>query len=158
MSTHWGLIRGVGPPPLSGLLALGVMAAFMAAGCSAPTDHPSAAQPAPALDAPTFSTKGWRTDFSNHSGTTSALNGASIPDSVDGGATGIFSSGFGNRQLTFRAGGTRFVDSETGSRWDLLGRAVSGPLLGGQLETLVHGDYFWFAWAAFKPGTRIYEG
>ena len=91
-------------------------------------------------------------------GTNSALNGPSIPDSEDVGASGVFRPSLGNRPLTFRATGGRFVDAETGSGWDLLGRAVSGPLLGGQLEAIAHGDYFWFAWAAFKPGTRIYNG
>jgi hypothetical protein len=91
-------------------------------------------------------------------GTASALGGSSIPDSPDGGATGVFKSRLGDHQLTFRASGNRFVDAETGSSWDLLGRAVSGPLAGSHLEAVVHGDHFWFAWAAFKPSTRIYKG
>jgi hypothetical protein len=49
------------------------------------------------------------------------------------------------------------VDSETGSRWNILGRAVSGPLAGRRLDPIVHGDDFWFAWAAFKPATRVYR-
>jgi hypothetical protein len=92
------------------------------------------------------------------SGTASALGGSSIPDSPDGGATGVFKVRLADRQLTFRAAGNRFVDAETGSSWDLLGRAVSGPLAGGHLEAVIHGDHFWFAWAAFRPATRIYRG
>jgi len=91
-------------------------------------------------------------------GTASALGGSSIPDSPDGGATGVFKSLLGDRLLSFHASGNRFIDAETGSSWDLLGRAVSGPLAGEHLEAIVHGDHFWFAWAAFKPSTRIYKG
>ncbi len=47
------------------------------------------------------------------------------------------------------------MDEETGSRWDLLGQATAGPLAGKHLEPVVHGTPFWFAWAVFKPGTRI---
>ena len=91
-------------------------------------------------------------------GTASALGGSSIPDSPDAGATGVFKPRVADRVLSFRASGSRFVDAETGSSWNLLGRAVSGPLAGEHLEAIVHGDHFWFAWAAFKPATRIYRG
>jgi len=90
-------------------------------------------------------------------GTASALGGASIPDSPDGGATGVFKARLGERSLTFRSEAKAFVDDQTGSRWDLLGRALSGPLAGSRLEPVVHGDHFWFAWAAFQPETRIYR-
>ena len=40
--------------------------------------------------------------------------------------------------------------------WNLLGRAVSGPLAGRQLERVNAQDHLWFAWAAFKPHTTIY--
>ena len=74
-------------------------------------------------------------------GTASALGGSSIPDSPDGGATGVFKSRLDDRQLTSRASGSRFVDAETRSSWDLLGRAVSGPLAGNRLEAVVHCDH-----------------
>ena len=91
------------------------------------------------------------------SGTSSALDGGSVADGFDLGATGAFSPQLDGRQLTFKATGPDFVDSETGSRWNILGRAVSGPLAGGRLDPIVHGDDFWFAWAAFMPATRIYR-
>jgi len=90
-------------------------------------------------------------------GSASALGGASIPDSPDGGATGVFKAALGERSLTFRSEAKAFVDDQTGSRWDLLGRALSGPLAGSRLSPVVHGDHFWFAWAAFQPETRIYR-
>ena len=34
--------------------------------------------------------------------------------------------------------------------------APAGPLANSQLDPLVHGDHFWFAWAAFEPATTIW--
>ena len=63
------------------------------------------------------------------------------------------------RRLTFRADGPQtFTDDQTGSTWDVLGRAVSGPLAGTQLQRTGHLDTFWFAWAAFHPETRLVGG
>ena len=39
--------------------------------------------------------------------------------------------------------------------WDVLGRAMVGPLAGETLEPVEHVDTFWFAWAAFQPDTVI---
>ena len=41
--------------------------------------------------------------------------------------------------------------------WLALGQAVEGSLAGKSLSPIVHGDHFWFAWAAFKPDTIIYR-
>ena len=53
--------------------------------------------------------------------------------------------------------GEEFVDAETRSRWDVTGRALSGPLRGTQLEQLHHLDTFWFAWATYQPDTDLVE-
>jgi hypothetical protein len=90
-------------------------------------------------------------------GTVSALDGSNIPDSQDVGATGVFESTLDGRALTFRPDRDGFKDLQTGSHWNLLGEASSGSLLGRRLEPVVHGDYFWFAWAAFRPQTRIFR-
>jgi hypothetical protein len=45
-----------------------------------------------------------------------------------------------------------------GSTWNILGSAVAGPPAGAKLERIVHQVHFWFAWAAFKPNTLIYQG
>jgi hypothetical protein len=90
-------------------------------------------------------------------GTSSALDAADVADGFDLGASGVFSPQLDGRQLTFRTAGSDFVDGETGSRWNVLGRAVSGPLAGRRLDPVVHGDDFWFAWAAFRPATRVYR-
>jgi hypothetical protein len=59
--------------------------------------------------------------------------------------------------LAFTANGDdTFTDSETGSEWDLNGTALTGPLTGTQLDPVVHGNEFWFAWAAFNPDGPVY--
>jgi hypothetical protein len=50
-----------------------------------------------------------------------------------------------------------FVDKETGSRWDIAGRAVSGELKGWTLKWLDSVQVKWFAWAAEYPHTSIYR-
>jgi hypothetical protein len=49
-----------------------------------------------------------------------------------------------------------FVDAETGSSWNLLGVATSGPLQGTSLDVITHRNEFWFAWAAFFPNGDVY--
>lgn len=51
-----------------------------------------------------------------------------------------------------------FEDVETGSIWDLNGTAIDGPMAGASLESVVHGNEFWFAWAAFNDGAEVYTG
>jgi hypothetical protein len=50
-----------------------------------------------------------------------------------------------------------FVDKETGSRWDIAGRAVAGELKGWTLAWLDGTQVKWFAWAAEYPKTSIYR-
>ena len=50
-----------------------------------------------------------------------------------------------------------FVDKETGSHWDIAGRAVEGELKGWTLQWLDGTQVKWFAWAAEYPETTIYE-
>jgi len=90
-------------------------------------------------------------------GTRSAMDAGNVADGFDLGASGVFSPELEGRRLTFKAAGSDFVDAETGSTWNLLGKAVAGPLAGRQLQPIAHGDDFWFEWAAFKPATRIYR-
>ncbi|MCH7698593.1 MAG: DUF3179 domain-containing protein [Chloroflexi bacterium] len=89
-------------------------------------------------------------------GTASALDGRNISESRDVGATGVFRPVANGQSLTFSADGDDIVDDQTGSRWNLLGLATDGELAGTQLELVPHANHFWFAWAAFKPNTRIY--
>ena len=91
-------------------------------------------------------------------GTASALDGSRISAGRDVGATGVFSARLDGRRLTFRADREDIVDDETGSEWNILGKAVEGPLAGSELVPIVHGNHFWFAWGVFKPETKVYEG
>lgn len=91
------------------------------------------------------------------SGTSSALGAAQIAEAEDIGATGVFDPNLDGRKLTFRKEGDQIVDEETGSTWNILGQAIDGPLAGEELAPIVHGDHFWFSWAAFKPDTIIYQ-
>jgi hypothetical protein len=91
-------------------------------------------------------------------GTASALGARVIADAEDVGATGVFNPFVDGRKLTFRWEGDQFVDAETGSTWNILGQATGGPLAGMALEPIVHGDHFWFSWAAFRPETIIFSG
>ncbi len=90
-------------------------------------------------------------------GAASALDTGHIPDGREVGATGVFDRTLQGRLLTFSAlDGGLFRDAETGSMWDILGKATAGALAGASLTPVVHGDQFWFAWAAFRPDTRVY--
>jgi hypothetical protein len=50
-----------------------------------------------------------------------------------------------------------FVDGETGSHWDIAGRATAGELKGWTLKWLDGTQVKWFAWAAEYPDTSIYQ-
>jgi hypothetical protein len=94
-------------------------------------------------------------------GTAAALEGAGIDLGRDAGGTGVFVPEVDGRRLTFSRSGARdgpITDAETGSTWSITGRATAGPLAGTQLEPVVHGDHFWFAWAAFEPDTEVWSG
>lgn len=90
-------------------------------------------------------------------GTLSPLDHSSIRDSKEVGAGVVFGRSLDGRVLTFELNGDAFRDRETGSTWDVTGVARSGTLAGRSLPAVVHGNHFWFAWAAFKPETRIWQ-
>ncbi|MGI8793949.1 MAG: DUF3179 domain-containing protein [Acidimicrobiales bacterium] len=92
-------------------------------------------------------------------GTVSSLDQSEIAASADIGAVAAYGRTLADRLLTFRrvstSDGIGFVDAETGSRWNLLGQATSGALVGKQLDAVTHVDTFWFAWAAYSPQSRV---
>jgi len=91
-------------------------------------------------------------------GTASALDASRIAEGQDVGAGVSFSREVDGQILTFSYDGEKITDDQTGSQWDVFGRAVSGELAGTQLEPIVSVNHFWFSWAAFKPETRVYQG
>ena len=50
------------------------------------------------------------------------------------------------------------MDVETGSLWNMLGTAVSGPLAGARLRQVPAYNSMWFGWAAFYPETQVWSG
>ena len=90
-------------------------------------------------------------------GQSAALEGGSTLDGRDVGQIAVFDAELpGEGVLSFSpAGEATFVDDATGSTWNLLGRAVDGPLEGRELEPVQHDVTFWFAWFAFHTDTVV---
>lgn len=88
-------------------------------------------------------------------GAASALDSPVIALGADVGATGVFDPNVEGQKLTFVKKDGIITDEQTGSSWNIFGQATGGPLAGESLTPLIHGDYFWFAWAAFRPDTII---
>lgn len=91
------------------------------------------------------------------SGAVSALDRSEISASRQAGSTGVFDPRVNGKKLEFQFVEGKFVDQQTQSVWTITGKSVEGPLKGKQLIPLVHGDYFAFAWFAFKPKTEVYR-
>lgn len=85
------------------------------------------------------------------SGTTSTF-GNNGPDT---GSSGVFSRELNGQVLTFANTDRGFMDEQTGTTWNLLGRALDGPLEGNQLTRIISAEHFWFAWSIFKPDTEL---
>ncbi len=90
-------------------------------------------------------------------GVSSALDERRIAEGRDIGQSAVYRRTVGDRSLTFERDGDRFRDRETGSTWDLAGRAVGGPQEGERLAPIPYGNHFWFAWAVFKPNTEVWR-
>ncbi|HEV2058725.1 MAG TPA: DUF3179 domain-containing protein [Solirubrobacteraceae bacterium] len=88
-------------------------------------------------------------------GVVSPLDNAAISRSKDVGTSAAFDRRVDGRTLAFRAAGGRYEDRQTGSTWDITGRAIKGPLKGQRLRPLRHDQQFWFALAAFLPDAQI---
>jgi hypothetical protein len=75
----------------------------------------------------------------------------------DVGSSGVFNRQLDDQILSFQVNEIGFTDDQTGSVWNIFGEAVEGPLAGERLETIVAGEHFWFAWAAFRPDTIVWS-
>ena len=70
----------------------------------------------------------------------------------------LFDRTLDGTDLTFDSSGGVVVDLETGSQWTVDGEAISGPHAGRSLTAIGEAYVsFWFAWAAFEPGTEIWS-
>jgi hypothetical protein len=86
----------------------------------------------------------------------SPLDQQSIAHSRAVGSAAAFSRTLDGRTLRFIADRTgRMSDVQTGSRWDITGTAVAGPLRGARLRRLHDLNAFWFAVAAFLPHAHV---
>jgi hypothetical protein len=88
-------------------------------------------------------------------GVASAIDQDAVSDSKEVGTVGVFDRRVRARKLSFERRRAAIVDRETGSRWDVTGRALAGRLRGSRLRPLRHDEQFWFALAAFVPEVRI---
>ena len=89
-------------------------------------------------------------------GNASALDSRDISTGRDVGQTAVFDRRLDGRVLEFEFGDGQFRDVETGSVWDLTGRAVRGALKGRSLDRVAHGNHFWFAWIVFRPDSELW--
>ena len=88
-------------------------------------------------------------------GTLSPFAGTAAVPRRSVGSTGVFDPVADGVSLTFAESEGVIIDEQTGSAWSILGEALTGPLTGTKLEPIVHGNHFWFAWAAFRPDTTV---
>lgn len=60
------------------------------------------------------------------------------------------------RVVTLKRSGNNFVDSASGSVWDVEGRCVEGLFAGKRLQPLNFVTLEWHSWSAFHPETKVY--
>ena len=88
----------------------------------------------------------------------SVLDHAQIDEARAVGAGVAYDPRVDGRRLTFEAVEQGWRDRETGSVWDVFGRARAGTLSGRQLTPLSHDNSFAFAWLVFRPESSIWRG
>lgn len=93
-------------------------------------------------------------------GVVSVLDQAGISSSREVGASAVFDRRVDGRTLSFETDSRPGLvsDRQTGTLWDIAGRAVGGELAGSRLRRIVADDQFWFAIAAFFTDVEIRSG
>jgi hypothetical protein len=80
---------------------------------------------------------------------------------ADNNSTRVFDRRLDGREieLLVRPGSSPavFVDTETGSEWDISGTARSGPAAGRTLRRLPQLSDYWFDWHLYHPDTLVYR-
>jgi hypothetical protein len=89
-------------------------------------------------------------------GMLSVLDAERISESRQIPAAAAYSRKVRKRVLSFEQREGRIFDRDSGSEWDLFGRATKGPMKGARLIPLDSGVHFAFAWLAFRPASEIY--
>jgi hypothetical protein len=72
------------------------------------------------------------------------------------GSAASFRAEIAGEELEFRVVGQKIVD-DSGTIWDLSGKAIDGPLVGEQMKTLPTFIATWGEWSAAHPETSIYQ-
>jgi hypothetical protein len=75
---------------------------------------------------------------------------------IDTGSSSAFLRTVDGVELTFSVVEGGFEDTETGSLWNIFGEAIEGEYEGTELEQIISGEHFWFAWSTFRPETRVW--
>ncbi|WP_148681243.1 DUF3179 domain-containing protein [Candidatus Nitrososphaera gargensis] len=70
--------------------------------------------------------------------------------------TRVFERTVDDQVLEFEYKDGVMTDRQTGSVWGFDGVATDGEMTGKRLQRLPLDQGFWFAWAAFHPGTELY--
>ncbi len=68
----------------------------------------------------------------------------------------MFERRVGDTVLTFELRNGRLFDQQTDSEWTFEGEAIAGMHRGTILNRIISPPDFWFAWAAFNPGTELF--
>ncbi len=89
-------------------------------------------------------------------GTLSALDSSVIADSREIPSATVYDRRLDGKIMRFELNDGHVVDTQTGTRWNLFGTGIGGPLAGRQLEPAPSGVHFAFAWLAFNPDSQIY--
>ena len=89
-------------------------------------------------------------------GTLSALDGTVIADSRKVPSATAYDRRVDGKTMRFALRDGHIVDEESGTRWNLFGTGIDGPLAGRRLEPAPGGVHFAFAWLAFNPESKIY--
>ena len=88
-------------------------------------------------------------------GARSSIDEFAVGEGREVGPAVVFDPVVDGRRYTFRASGVDVVDVETGSTWDVVGRAVRGPAQGARLTAVPAVSAFWFGWVGFHEDTRV---
>ena len=89
-------------------------------------------------------------------GTLSALDDAVIAQSRQVPSAAAYERRLDGETLRFASRDGHIVDSGSGTRWNLFGTAIEGPLAGRRLKPAPGSVHFAFAWLAFNPDSQIY--
>ena len=89
-------------------------------------------------------------------GTLSALDGSVIADSRQVPSATAYDRRLDGNVLSFELHDGRIVDTQSGTRWNMFGTGIDGPLSGSQLDSAPGSVHFAFAWLAFNPDSEIY--